>query len=99
MLVVVRGQPNSELDYRKLSLTHLRTHKSDTGAVYICVSCSAPLDALNLIFKARFAQFKGRFSLGSQNLQQKNARARSWLSRSLLGLFGGWRESFIMRVP
>ena len=95
----MRDRPNDELDCRKLSLVHLRPHKSYIGAVYICASCSAPSDVLNLIFKARFTRFKGRFSPGSQNLQQKNARAQSQPSSSLIGLLGGWRESFIIRVP
>lgn len=78
MPTVIRDRPNSEPNYRKLSLTHPRPEKSYIGAIYICVSRSTPPDILNLIF---------------------NARTRSQPSSSLLGLLGGQRESFIMRVP
>ena len=91
-LAIVCGQPNSELDYRTLMFAHPRPYKSYTGTIFIYASRSTPSDVLNVIFKSRFTWFRGQFSLGSQNLQQKNARA-------IFSLFGRQRESFLMVVP
>ena len=63
VLTVMHDQPNNDPDYRNLTFAHSRLHKSYIGAIYICVSCSAPSEILNLIFKTWFARFKGRFSL------------------------------------
>ena len=84
----MRGQPNNEPDSQTLSLMHPRPHKSYTGVVYLYASRSAPIDVLNLIFKARFTQFRGWPSLGSQNSQQKNTRAQSWPCGSFSAYLG-----------
>ena len=98
-LAVVRGWSNSEPDCQTLSLVHPRPHKSYIGVVYLCVSRSTLLYILNLIFKVRFTQFKGRFNLGGQNLPQKNAGARSQPFGNFFSLFGVRRESFPMMLP
>ena len=96
---IVRGRLDSEPECQTLSFAHLSPYKSYTGAVYNCVSHLAPSDVLNLILKAWFTQFRGRFNLGSQNLQQKNAGAYPQSFSSFFSLFGGQRESFLMILP
>ena len=56
---VVRGRPNSEPNSQTLSFAHPRLHKSYTRAIYLYASHSTPPNVLNLIFKARFTQFRG----------------------------------------
>ena len=63
------GQPNSEPNYQKLSPVHLRPYKSYTRAIYLCASRPAPPDILKLIFQSLVHRFRGRFNLGSHNLQ------------------------------
>ena len=63
VLIVMRDRSNNDSDYRKLAFVQSRPHKSYTRTVYICASRSSPSNVLNLIFKARLAPFRDRFSL------------------------------------